>query len=149
MRRFGLALLVFTLALFPALKSHAESPEQAVRLVKSAAAFYQANGLEKTLDELSNAKGQFREGEVYVFAYDLTGSMLAHPNNSLIGHNLTDVPDPDGKYFRRDFIQTAMTKGSGWVDYKYQNPKTKAMDLKSTYVQKADDIIICCGIFKK
>jgi cytochrome c len=149
MKRTTLALLIFAMALIPALTCRAESPEQALRLVKSAAAFYRANGLEKALDVLSDPKGQFREGDVYVFAYDLTGSMLAHPNNALIGHNLTDVPDPDGKFFRRDFIQTALTKGSGWVDYKYQNPKTKAMEMKSTYVEKVEDIIICCGIYKK
>jgi cytochrome c len=149
MKRAALALLMFVMALFPAVAAFADSPEQAVRLVQKAAEFYKVNGLEKTLEELSNPKGQFREGEVYVFAYDLTGTMLAHPNNSLVGHNLTDVPDPDGKYFRREFVQVAMTKGSGWVDYKYQNPKTKLMELKSTYVVKADDIIICCGIYRK
>jgi cytochrome c len=149
MKRVAIALLMFAMAMIPALSARAESPDQAVRLVKNAAAYYRANGLEKALDELSNPKGQFREGEVYVFAYDLTGSMLAHPNNSLIGHNLSDVPDPDGKFFRREFITVGMTKGSGWVDYKYQNPKTKVMEMKSTYVEKADDIIICCGIYKK
>lgn len=149
MKRTGIAVLMFVLALFPAFASLADSSEQAVKLVKGAAAFYTANGLEKTLDELSNPKGQFREGEVYVFAYDLTGTMLAHPNNSLVGQNLTDVPDADGKLFRKEFVVLATTKGSGWVDYKYQNPKTKQMEMKTTYVEKVNDIIVCCGIFKK
>ena len=127
----------------------ADSPEQATGLVKKAVAFYKANGLEKALDEFSNPKGQFKEGEVYIFAYDLAGTMLAHPNPSLIGHNLTDVPDADGKLFRKEFVTVANTKGSGWVDYKYQNPKTKLMEIKTTYVEKVEDIIICCGIFKK
>ena len=47
-----------------------------------------------------------------------------------------------------EFVTVATTKGSGWVDYKYQNPKTKQMDIKTTYVEKVEDIIICCGIFK-
>ena len=64
---------------------------QAVSLVKKAVAYYKSNGIEKSLEEFSNAKGQFRDGEIYVFVYDLTGTMLAHPNNTLIGNNLTDV----------------------------------------------------------
>ncbi len=149
MRKFVLMLTVFVLALSASSACFADSPEQAVGLVKKAVAYYKANGLEKALDEFSNPKGQFKEGEVYVFAYDLTGTMLAHPNPALIGHNLTDVPDADGKMFRKEFVTVAMTKGSGWVDYKYQNPKTKVMERKTTYVEKADDLIICCGIFKK
>lgn len=149
MKRTGIAVLMFVLALFPAMSSLANSQEQATKLVMSAAAFYKANGLEKTLEELSNPKGQFREGDIYVFAYDLTGTMLAHPNNSLIGQNLVDVPDADGKLFRKEIIEVATGKGSGWVDYKYQNPKTKQMERKTTYVEKANDIVLCCGIFKK
>jgi cytochrome c len=149
MRKFVLMLLVFTLAMSATATCFADSPEQATALVKKAVAFYNANGLEKALDEFSNPKGLFKEGEVYIFAYDLTGTMLAHPNPALIGHNLTDVPDADGKFFRKEFVKLATTQGSGWVDYKYQNPKTKLMERKTTYVEKADDIIICCGIFKK
>lgn len=149
MKKTGLALMMFAIALFTAVSCLADSREQAVNLVKKAAAFYRADGLEKALEELSNAKGPFREGEIYVFAYDLTGTMVAHPNNSLIGQNLIDVPDPDGKLFRKEIVQVAMAKGSGWVDYKYLNPKTKTMELKTTYVEKVDDILICCGIFKK
>jgi len=149
MRKFILTLLVLAFAMSVSSACFADSPEQAVALVKKAVAFYKANGLEKSLDEFSNPKGQFKEGEVYIFAYDLTGTMLAHPNASLIGHNLTDVPDADGKLFRKDFVTVANTKGSGWVDYKYQNPTTKAMERKSTYVEKVDDLILCCGVFKK
>jgi len=149
MKKFVLMLLVVLCTMSVTATSFADSPDQAVRLVKSAVAFYKANGLEKALEEFSNSKGQFKEGEVYIFAYDLTGTMLAHPNASLIGHNLTDVPDADGKLFRKEFVTVATSKGSGWVDYKYQNPKTKLMERKTTYVEKIDDLIICCGIFKQ
>lgn len=149
MRKLLLLLSVFALVLSFNSTCRADSPGQAVRLVKAAVAFYKANGLEKALDAYSNPKGQFKEGSVYVFAYDLTGTMLAHPNTSLIGQNLTGVPDADGKLFRKEIVTVATTKGSGWVDYKYENPKDKKLELKTTYVEKVDDLIICCGIFKK
>jgi cytochrome c len=149
MKKFVLMLLVLVLALSAGATCFADSPEQATGLVKKAVAYYKANGLEKALEEFSDPKGQFKEGEVYIFAYDLTGTMLAHPNPALIGHNLSDVADADGKFFRREFVTVATTKGSGWVDYKYQNPKTKVLERKTTYVEKVEDIIICCGIYKK
>ena len=129
----------------------AEPRDEAVTLVQSAVAFYKTNGLEKSIDEFSNPKGQFSKGELYVFAYDINGTMMAHPNNpKLIGQNLLDVPDATSKnFYRKTIITTALKDGKGWVDYKYQNPKTKEQENKTTYFEKADDLIICCGIYKK
>ncbi len=67
----------------------------------------------------------FDKGELYVFAYDLRGIMVAHPKNSaLIGQNLLNESDAEGKLFRREIVQRAMSQGSGWVDYIYLNPET-------------------------
>jgi cytochrome c len=129
--------------------AHASEKDLAVTLVDKAAAFVQAQGKEKALTEISSAKGQFDKGEVYVFAYDLQGVIVAHPKNpKLIGKNLLDVPDPDGKFFRKEIQEVAKTKGSGWVDYKYTNPEHKKVEQKTTYLKKVGDLIICCGIYK-
>jgi cytochrome c len=122
---------------------------QAVDLVKKAAAYYKTNGMEKALDEINNPKGEFNRGELYVFVYDQKATMLAHPNNKLIGQNLLDVPDADGKMFRKEIVATVTAKGSGWIDYKYKNPKTKEAESKTTYCEKSDELILCCGIYKK
>ncbi len=121
---------------------------KAVDLAKKAVGFYRANGMEKALDELSNPKGQFNLGELYIFVYDLKATMLAHPNNKLIGQNLLDVPDADGKLFRKEIVATVTAKGNGWTDYKYKNPKTKEAEAKTTYCEKSDELIFCCGIYK-
>lgn len=146
--RFVNVVLVACL-LMVAGEASASDADKAVALVQKAVAFYKANGMEKALEEYSNPKGQFKEGDLYVFVYDLTGTMLAHPNNTLIGQNLIEVPDADGKLFRKEIVELGKAKGSGWVDYKYQNPKTKAIEQKTTYLEKIDELIICCGIFKK
>jgi len=127
----------------------ADDSAKAMDLVKKAVAFYKTNGLEKALDEFSNPKGQFNQGDLYVFVYDNKGTMLAHPNNTLIGQNLIEVPDAAGKLFRKEIIETATAKGSGWVDYKYKNPKTKEIESKTTYFERIEDLVICCGIYKK
>jgi len=129
--------------------SHAADRDDAKTLVKRAAAYVQYQGKEKALAEINTPNGMFDKGELYVFAYDLQGVMLAHPKNpALIGQNLIAVPDAEGKLFRKEIVEKAKSKGSGWVDYIYLNPETKRQEHKSTYFQKVGDIIICCGVYK-
>lgn len=72
--------------------------------------------------------------------------MVAHPKNpALIGKNLIDIPDSDGKFFRRAIVEMAKSKGSGWVDYMCLNPETNEMEHKTTYLLKVDDVIIGRG----
>lgn len=129
--------------------SYASEKEDAKALVEKAVAYAAANGKEKAMAEISLPKGPFDKGELYVFAYDLQGVVVAHPKNpKLIGKNLLDVPDNDGKLFRKEIVAAAKSKGSGWVDYVYLNPQTKKPESKTTYLQKAGDIIVCCGVYK-
>ena len=137
---------VFGLALAPGAVA---SQKDAKALVEKAAAFVKANGKDATLKEINLAKGQFDKGELYVFAYDMSGKIIAHPKNpKLIGKDLLNVPDPDGKMFRKEIVDVAKTKGTGWVDYRYTNPETKKIEAKTTYVVKVGDVILCCGTYK-
>ena len=132
-----------------AVLSYAADRDDAKKLVKQAAAYVKYQGKEKALAEISTPKGMFDKGELYVFAYDLQGVMLAHPKNpALIGQNLIAVPDTEGKLFRKEIVEKAKSQGSGWVDYVYLNPETNRQEHKTTYFQKVGDIIICCGIYK-
>jgi len=129
---------------------YASGKDDAKSMVKNAAAFVKYQGKGKALAEISKPKGMFDRGELYVFAYDLQGIMVAHPKNpALIGKNLIDVPDNDGKLFRRDIVEKAKSKGSGWVDYTYLNPESNEIEHKTTYILKAGDIILCCGVYKE
>jgi cytochrome c len=148
MRIARLLLLVFVMALFPVVASSADMAEKAVKLVRNASTLYLAYGLQTTLEELGNSKGPFRDGDLYVFAYDLTGTILSHPDRSQLGYNMVNIPDADGKFFHREFVEIANTRGSGWVEYKEMNPKTRRVELKTTYVERADNLIFCCGYYK-
>lgn len=143
----GFAVLLLTgLTAGPA---SADDKETAVKMVKAAVAYIAANGEEKGLDALNNPNGEFVKGELYVFAYDMNGVLLANSfRQNLLGQNLLDVPDASGKKFRREIIELAKSKGSGWVDYSYQNPKTKQLEQKTTYLEKVGELVVCCGVFK-
>ena len=124
--------------------------DEAKNLVKKAVAYVKYQGREKAIAEISKPRGMFDKGELYVFAYDLNGVMLAHPKNpELIGKNLIAVPDSEGKLFRKEIVEKAKRQSSGWVDYVYLNPETKELEHKTTYFQKEDDIIICCGAYRE
>lgn len=127
----------------------ADEKQEAIQLVEKAIVFAKANGKDKALAEISTLKGVFDKGEMYVFVYDMTGVVVAHPKNpKLIGKNMLEMPDLDGKMFRKDILAMAKKQGSGWVDYKYKNPETNKAEDKSTYFKAADGMIYLCGVYK-
>ena len=116
-------------------------------MVKKAASFLKANGKAKTLEEISDLKGQFVKEELYLFAIDMQGRMLAHGGNpKLVGKSMLDFKLADGQYIIKEFIRIA-GKGSGWLSYKWVNTVTRRTEPKSSYVESAGDIIIGCGIY--
>lgn len=142
----GILLILVCLVVF----SETSETKKAVDLVKKAAEFMNTYGSERGKEELQKSNGQFCKGNIYVFAYDTTGIMIAHPkNHKLIGVNLIDVPDADGKLFRKEIIMLAKSKGNGWVDYKYKNPAKREIESKTAYVQKYGNLVLCCGIYKQ
>lgn len=125
------------------------SADEAVALVMKAVAYIKANGKEKAFAEFNNPSGSFKNRDLYIFTMDMNGVMSAHgANPKLIGKYLLGVKDVDDKQFAKSFIEVANSKGKGWVDYKWPNPTTKAIEAKSTYIEKVDDMMVGCGIYK-
>jgi len=150
-KNMSISIVIGLIGLFAfAVLSCTSGKDDAKVLVKKAAAYVKYQGKEKAIAEISKPRGIFDKGETYVFAYDLQGVMLAHPKNpALIGKNLYDVPDSQGKLFRKEIVEKAKSKDSGWVDYVYLNPETNELEHKTTYFQKEGDIIICCGAYRE
>jgi cytochrome c len=123
--------------------------QEATAMVKKVVTFMKANGKEKTLAEVNNLQGQFRDRDLYITINDLEGKNLAHGANAKMqGKDLIDLKDADGKPFMRERMELAKTKGKGWQDYKFVNPVTKQIEQKSMYFEKYDDLLINCGIYK-
>lgn len=123
--------------------------KEAEAMVKKAAAFIKANGKERAFAEINNPKGKFTNKDLYITVYDLNGKCLAHGQNTkMIGKDLIELKDADGKRFIKERMEIAKSKGKGWQDYKHTNPLTKAIDEKSTYFEKHDDLVIAGGIYK-
>ncbi len=123
--------------------------DEAKAMVEKAEAYYKANGKEKALQEFNNPKGEFVNGDLYIFAYDATGTIIAHPvNPKLVGTNTLDVPDVDGKLWRKEAMEKIGKDGYAVVDYKFKNPTSGKVEQKTSYLKKVDDIILGCGTYK-
>ncbi len=104
------------------------------RIVKTAVAYFNQNGKEAAFALINNPKGPFVRGDIYTFAYDFNGVVVAHGQNAaLVGQNLIDQVDSQGKPLIKELIRIARTKGKGWVDYYWRN------EFKRSYVERVVD----------
>lgn len=125
------------------------SLDDAKAMVEQAAQFYEANGKEKALQEYNNPNGQFVKGELYVFAYDSKGTVIAHPiNPKQVGVNTLELPDVDGKFWRKEAMEKVTKDGTAVVDYKFKNPTTNKVEQKTSFFKKVGDIVLGCGTYK-
>jgi len=125
------------------------SKDDAKGWVEAAKTFYRNAGKRIALAEFTNPNGQFREGEMYIYALNPKGTMLAHGiNERFVGEDFSGLTDSDGKFFIREIVDAANAKGSGWVEYKWYHPVTKEWLPKVAYFEKVDDLIIVSAVYK-
>lgn len=145
-----IAFVTMVLCLLAPPSSFAQNqPDDAIAIVDKGLAFMKKNGKDALIKEINAKNPEFVKGELYLYMRAVDGTIVAHPvNPRLIGKNMTVLPDADGKYFRKEIIETAKAKGKGWVDYRYNNPETKVLEKKSTYFVLSGDVILEAGIYK-
>ena len=144
----GLAAGLLVLASFSAQANNATAPE-AKAMVEKGVAFIKANGRDKGYAEVSNKGGQFTDRDLYLVVYGLDGVVRAHgANQKMIGKNLIELKDIDGKAFVKERVELGQSKGTFWQDYKFTNPVTKKIEPKSMYCEKLEDAVVCGGIYK-
>lgn len=151
MKRFQCAVL-FAAAAGACNFAYANEPNEkdAIALVEKGAAFMKAKGKDEMIKQINAKDPDYVQGPLYLVMRDNKGVVLANPvNPAMIGKDLLDVPDVDGKLFRREILEVAKTKGKGWVDYKFKNPSSGKVEAKTTYVYKVGDITLEAGIYKK
>ena len=154
MKRLMAVLLVtgwvLVLGLNTALAADVGTKDEATAMVKKAIALIKANGADKAYAEISNPKGQFVDRDLYVVVYDMTGKCLAHGANAkMIGRDLIDNKDVDGKEFVKERVEMMKKQASGWQDYKFRNPTTNQIEPKAMYIERLNDVIVGCGVYLK
>ncbi len=135
--------------------AHGDTPDvgtaaEAEAMINRAVAYFDAHGSQKAFDAFTDRDGSFVDRDLYIFVVDHDGLTLAHGGNErLVGRNMKELRDADGKLFIQEMIETAK-RGGGWVDYKWTNPETKRIQGKTTLVRplRATPAFAGCGIYK-
>lgn len=129
-------------------QDRATAPE-AEAMVKKAVAFIKSNGTDKGYAEISNKTGQFVDRDLYILVHDLSGKCLAHgANQKLIGKEMIDIQDADGKFYMKERMELAKSNQTFWQDYKFTNPVTKKIEPKRLYCERVENTTVCGGIYK-
>jgi signal transduction histidine kinase len=125
--------------------------KDAIAMAERGAAMVKSKGKEEVMKRITAKDPEFVQGSLYIDMRDVkTGIVLAHPYNpSIVGKDLTDVPDANGKKYRREIIELAAAKGKGWVDYQYKNPTSGKIEPKTTYILLVDGVVLEAGLYKK
>lgn len=141
----AIALLVGTTLAFAA-----ATKDDAVAMVKKTVAAIKADGADKTYAAINKPGSQYQNGEVYVVVQGFDGTTLAHPTNSkLIGKNMYEAQDVDGKFFAKYMADRGRQGGDPfWYDYKFVNPATKKIQVKDMYCEMVTGATVCAGIYR-
>jgi len=125
--------------------------DEAVAMVKRVQAEFKKDGAEATFKAVSDKSvKEFHDRDLYAFIYDMSGKCVAHgARAALIGKNLIDLKDQDGKFLIREMVNMAKGPGSGWIAYKWPNPINNKIEDKLSYVEKMGDYFVGVGVYKQ
>lgn len=149
-------LMSFALSLFAvfcplqACAAEVGTADDAIALVKKAVSYLKENGPEKSFAAFNASKGQFTNKDLYIFVINQKGKMVAHGMlPKIVDKDVLEMKDADGKFLFKDMLAATSKQANAWVYYKWPNPSTKSVDDKSTYLERVDEFVIGCGIYKK
>ena len=133
----------------PAMAADHATKDEAIAIVKKAVATIQKDGADKAYAAFDDKAGGFTDRDLYVVVYGLDGKVLAHGANAkLIGKDMLDAQDVDGKYYVKERTELARKEGEFWQDYKFVNPVSKKIEPKQMYCQRVAETAVCAGIYK-
>jgi signal transduction histidine kinase len=150
MKSLSTALLLAAFAYLPVAQANEPGEKDAVAMVEKGAGLMKSVGKDEMIKRINAKDPDFVQGALYLTMRDAKGIILANPvNPMMIGKDLVDVPDADGKLFRREILELSKKKGKGWVDYKFKNPASGKVEAKTTYIYLVGDVTLEAGIYKK
>jgi len=108
--------------------------------VARAVAYAGAHGKQAALAAFTAPGGEFHQGQLYIYAYDFGGTVIAHGGDaSLVGKNLMAKKDINGVPVIADLVSLAH-RGSGWLYFTWPNPANGGkQEPKLGYVMKVDN----------
>jgi cytochrome c len=148
--RAGLSALLLCAAAAAATAAELVTKPEAEAMVKKTVAYIKANGRDKGYADINRKNGPFSDRDLYMVVYGMDGVVLAHgANPKMLGKNLMEIKDVDGKAFVKERIDMAKAKKPFWQEYKFTNPVSGKIEPKAMYCEPTADIIVCGGVYLK
>jgi signal transduction histidine kinase len=149
----ALAAITLTISLLLIGSASAEqygTKDEAVAMVKRVQQMFAKDGADATFNAVSDKSvAAFHDRDLYPFIYDMSGICVAHgARPALIGKNLFDLKDQDGKYLVREIIKIANGPGTGWVNYKWPNPLNNKIEDKASYIERMGNFLVGVGVYQ-
>jgi len=136
---------------FGAMAQDHGTKDEAKAMANAALAHIKKVGNDQAFKDFTSDKANWNKKDLYVFAMDTKGVVLGHgANEKLVGKNLIELKDQNGKAFAREFVEVGTTKGEGWVDYDWANPVSKKVEGKSSYIKRVPgfDGFVAVGVYR-
>lgn len=122
--------------------------EEAVVLVNKAMAMHKTTSRDQFLRSITDKNQPYNDRDMYVFVLDTAGTYLAFGGNpAKVGTRVQDIPGIAGDRLVSDIVAQA-EHAPGWVEYDITNPATGAVQTKMSYVSRAGDGYVGCGVYK-
>ena len=131
-----IAVLICVATGFPSIEARADKAADCDMMLENAIALFREKGPDYALKVL-NTRGPFTDGEIYVFAVSMDGTMLAHPyEKGLVGKNVMGLKDAGGTAIYVLFKKVAEKPGFGWVEHVGHRPGESGVFKKRTLVKR-------------
>lgn len=141
-------LLALTFAV-PSTAAPFGTKDEAVAMVKRVQDKFRKDGPDATFAAVTGRDSAFNDRDLYPFIYRLNGVNVAHgARPALVGKNLLNLKDPDGVPLIRQMVDVANGEGAGWINYKWPNPITNAIEDKTSYIEKMGDYFVGVGVYR-
>lgn len=124
--------------------------DEAKAMAEAAIVHLKKVGNDKAFDDFTKDKANWVKKDLYVFLLDTDGAIKAHgANDKLVGKNLLNLKDQNGKEFVKEFVVVA-NKGEGWVDYDWAHPVSKKVEGKTTFVKRVagTNLAVAVGVYR-
>lgn len=131
----------------PSSASAPDDLKRAQAFLDRAVAHYQAN--DKNALAAFSRIGDFVDGDLYVYVVGADGTMVASggPSITLVGRDVRNLKDTEGKLFIVEMMEGARTKGGGSVDYRWLNREHGKVERKVAHYRQVGDAIIAVGYY--
>jgi Single Cache domain 2 len=124
------------------------TPADAKVMLQQAIAYYKSVGRKQALTDFTAKKPPFGDRDLYVVCFSTEHIVIANggfPNH--VGSRGDVMKDVDGKGVAEVAWEVTSATGEGMVRYRWLNPATRTMEIKTTFLARVGADVCGVGVY--